>query len=82
MDAGHLFGSLAWPGICVGYALTVRKLARMARAAAPADVDQHDSKLRIVIDAPIVPRGMQPGSATARGEAADVSARGEAYRRA
>ena len=74
----HVPGSLAWLAICIGYAWTVRKLARMGRAAAPGDVDQHDSKLRIVVDTAIVPRGMQAGAAPVLDETADTSA----YRRA
>jgi len=31
MDEGQLLGSLAWIGVGVGYAWTVRKLASMAR---------------------------------------------------
>jgi len=41
MDEGQLVGSLAWLGIGVGYAWTVQKLARMARAPRPSDPSHH-----------------------------------------
>ena len=38
MDAGQLTGSLAWLAVAVGYAWTVRTLARMAHAPAAPEV--------------------------------------------
>jgi hypothetical protein len=37
MDAVQVAGSLAWVAVAVGYAWTVRGLARMAHAPAPPD---------------------------------------------
>ena len=68
MDAAQLVGWFVWLAIGVGYAWTVRQLARMTRAAVPGNLDQHDSKIRIAV-----------GEAD---EAPDVSAPEEAYRRA
>jgi hypothetical protein len=51
MDSGYLTGSLVWLAIAVGYAWSVRRLARMNRAP---DVREPDGKLALpVADIPI-----------------------------
>ena len=70
----NLPGSLAWLATGVGYAWTVRKLARMARTAAPGEPDQLDSKVKIVVDEPAVPRAPRPSAAESGAETPELSA--------
>jgi len=54
MDGGYLPGSLAWIAIGVGYAWSVRKLARMSRASDVRDASKPERKLALPVgDVPI-----------------------------
>jgi len=50
VDSESLIGSLAWLAIGLGYAWSVRTLARMTRASDVRDIDEHDRKLAISVD--------------------------------
>ena len=54
MDTGHVVGTLAWLALGVGYALSVWKLARMARAEASPDAEPCRPAVTIAIGEPHV----------------------------
>ena len=56
MDTGHAVGTLAWLTLGVGYAWSVWKLARMARAETSPDAEPCRPAVTIAIDEPAVPQ--------------------------